>query len=116
QEVQIEHVQAEPLSARRSVLRAVPLWQLGFLAAIFLWLYWSTLIHLVGQWSHDQNSSHGFFVPLFSAFVIWQERRHLAQILPRPSWSGAFVILAGLALLITGRLVAEIFLDRSSMF
>ena len=85
------------------------------MAALFVWLYWSTVRHLVGQWWNDPNFSHGFFVPLFSAFVIWQERDRLAKILPRPSWAGVVVLLTGLMMLIVGRLGAEIFLDRSSM-
>jgi exosortase len=88
---------------------------MGVLAALFVWLYSSTVRHLVGQWWHDPNFSHGFFVPLFSAFVIWQERDRLAKILPRPSWAGVVVLLTGLMMLIVGRLGAEIFLDRSSM-
>ncbi len=93
----------------------VPLWQVGVLAALCVWLYWSTLLHLVGQWWSDPNFSHGFFVPLFSAFVIWQERDRLARIRPNPSWTGAIVLLAGLGLLVVGRLGAELFLDRSSL-
>src|SRR5450631_1327254 len=97
------------------LLRAFPLWQVGVLAALSVWLYLPTLIRLVNQWRTDENFSHGFFVPLFSAFVIWQERRRLAQILPRPAWSGLIAVVAGLGVLIIGRMGAELFLDRSSM-
>ncbi len=115
-QVQTEHVQTESSISRTSAtLGAIPLWQLGILAPLALWLYWSTVIHLVGQWWHDPNFSHGFFVPLFSAFVIWQERDRLARILSRPSWSGVAVLLAGLVVLIVGRLGAELFLARSSL-
>lgn len=93
----------------------VPLWQVGVLAVLCIWLYWSTLLHLVGQWWSDPNFSHGFFVPLFSAFVIWQERDRLAHLRPVPSWTGAIVLLAGLGLLVVGRLGAELFLDRASL-
>lgn len=110
-------VQTEMSTPRRNAPRfpsSLP-WQLGTLAALSLWLYWPTLFHLVGQWWHDPNFSHGFFVPLFSVFVIWQERARLARILPRPSWSGVIVLVVGLAVLVVGRLGAELFLDRSSM-
>ncbi|HEX4785300.1 MAG TPA: exosortase A [Candidatus Sulfotelmatobacter sp.] len=93
----------------------VPLWQAAVLVTLCLWLYWVTLRHLVGQWWTDPNFSHGFFVPLFSAFVIWQERDRLARLRPNPSWTGATVLLAGLGLLVVGRLGAELFLDRSSL-
>lgn len=91
------------------------LWQLGVLAGLLLWIYWSTLRHLVGQWWHDPNFSHGFFVPLFSAFVVWQERHKLMRLNPRPAWSGLAVLFSGLALLIVGQMGAELFLSRSSL-
>jgi exosortase D (VPLPA-CTERM-specific) len=113
---QTKPVPADSLNApASSYLRALPFWQLGIGAIISLWLYWPTLRHLVGQWWNDPNFSHGFFVPLFSAFVIWQERDRLARILTRPSWSGLIVLFAGLGILVVGRLGAELFLDRSSM-
>jgi len=97
------------------VLRAFPLWQAAVLSALSLWLYWYTLAHLVGQWWKDPNFSHGFFVPLFSAFVVWQERERLARIAPQPSWAGIVVIGTGLGMLVVGRLGAELFLDRFSL-
>ncbi len=69
---------ARPTSA--PCLHALPLWQIVVLAALSLWLYGPTLIHLIRQWWHDPNFSHGFFVPAFSAFVVWQGRARLAQI------------------------------------
>ncbi len=110
-------VQTEISTQRRNAQIPFPAasWQLRLLGALSLWLYWPTLVHLVGQWWRDPNFSHGFFVPLFSGFVIWQERDRLARILPRPSWSGLLILALGLAVLIVGRLGAELFLDRSSM-
>ena len=117
QQLQTEQVRTGLPATRppSAAFSAVPLWQVGILALLSLWLYWSTLTHLVGQWWSDPNFSHGFFVPLFSAFVIWQDRHRLARITPQPSWSGVLVLLAGLALLVIGRLGAELFLDRSSL-
>ena len=100
---------AQPAAQRATLL------QLASLGALCFWIYWDTLRHLVGQWWHDPNFSHGFFVPLFSAFVLWQERERLARIVPRPAWSGLAVIVLGLGILIVGRLGAELFLARSSL-
>jgi exosortase len=112
QQLQTESATARPASA---VVGAVPLRQVGVLAVLSIWLYWPTLAHLVGQWWNDPNFSHGFFVPLFSAFVIWQERDRLARITPQPSWAGLIVLVAALGMLVVGRLGAELFLDRSSL-
>ena len=110
-------VQAEPASPRPSpaLLTALSSWQIVVLAALSLWLYGPTLAHLVGQWWHDPNFSHGFFVPLFSAFVVWQERERLAQLKLRPSWSGLAVLALALAILILGQMGAELFLARFAL-
>jgi exosortase len=80
-----------------------------------LWLYYQTLIRLVGQWWTDPNFSHGFFVPLFSGFVVWQKRSRLARLSPQPSWWGLLFIGLGLCVLIVGQLGAELFLSRLSL-
>jgi exosortase len=85
------------------------------LAATILWLYGSILVHLVGQWYHSPDFSHGFFVPLFSAFVVWQERGRLASLPLRPSWAGLPLVATAMACLIVGQLGAELFLSRFSL-
>lgn len=111
-----ELVQTEPASARNTAfLTAVSLWQVVILAVLSLWLYGPTLAHLVAQWWHDPNFSHGFFVPLFSAFVVWQERGRLAHIPFQPSWSGLGIIILALLILVVGQMGAEIFLARFSL-
>ncbi|HTW31630.1 MAG TPA: exosortase A [Candidatus Sulfotelmatobacter sp.] len=94
---------------------SVPYWQMGVIAALSLWIYWSTLTRLLGQWWHDPNFSHGFFVPLFSAFVVWQERDRLSRLRPAPSWSGLAILFCGLVVLVIGQMGAELFLARSSL-
>lgn len=92
-----------------------PLWQIGVLGGLLLWLFTPTLTHLVAQWWNDPNFSHGFFVPVFAGFVIWQERTQLARVKLRPSWSGVLILGLGLCLLILGQMGAEIFLSRISL-
>ncbi len=97
-------------------LQGVAWWlQLAVLAAFSLWLYGSTLFHLVGQWYHDPDFSHGFFVPLFSAYVVWLNRKRLARIPLQPSWSGLALLVVGLSVFAVGQLGAELFLARSSL-
>src|SRR6202453_1954359 len=111
-------LQTEHLAPRPAIAAArlwPPVWQLAALSALLLWLYWPTLSHLIGQWWHDPNFSHGFFVPLFSGFVIWQERSKLARVKLYPSWSGLLLLGLGLCILVVGQMGAEIFLSRFSL-
>lgn len=78
-------------------------------------LYWGIARDLGWQWWNDENYSHGFLVPLFSGFLIWQRRGQLAALAPDGSWLGLPVLLAGVGMLILGELGAENFLARSSL-
>lgn len=78
-------------------------------------LYGEVLRDLVGQWWDDANYSHGFVVPLFSAFLVWKRRGALSSLTPRGSWLGLPMLLAGVGALILGDLSAENFLMRSSL-
>jgi exosortase len=72
------------------------------------------LWHLIGQWSRDPNYSHGFFVPAFSLFVLWQDKDRLSSLPIRPSWSGLLLLVVAIAILAAGVLGAELFLARFS--
>ncbi|MFZ0293536.1 MAG: exosortase A [Candidatus Sulfotelmatobacter sp.] len=111
--LQTEPPVAHPAHAAKPVWPAA--WQIIALGGLLLWLYLPTLFHLVVQWWQDPNFSHGFFVPLFAGFVIWQERVRWARVKLQPSWSGVAILGFGLCVLILGQMGAEIFLSRFSL-
>lgn len=90
-------------------------WQAAVLAGLVAWLYSSILFRLALQWWTDPNFSHGFFVPAFSIFVLWQNRAKLLALPRSPSSWGLPVIVLGLVTLIVGVLGAELFLSRTSL-
>ncbi len=104
---------ARPASLTRSI-RLPLLLGLG-LVLITGWVYSSILWRLSLQWSHDPNFSHGFLVPLFSLFVLYQDRSRWQSLCPRPSWWGLAVLVLGLGVLVIGVLGSELFLSRSSL-
>jgi exosortase len=89
--------------------------QLTLLAALIGLLYYRILAALTADWWTDPNYSHGFIVPIFCCWVIWMERRRIADSPVRPSWFGLFVILGAVALLVLGVLGAELYCSRTSL-
>jgi exosortase len=88
---------------------------MAVLAVLALVLYLPTLHRLVREWWQRPDFSHGFFVPLFSAFIIWQDRHRLARLRLQPSSFGLAVLIFSLSVLIVGQLGAELFLARFSL-
>src|SRR5688500_2405492 len=78
-------------------------------------LYADVVRDMALQWWDDPNYSHGFLIPLFSAYVIWERREHL-RALPSRGSSWGLVLLAGaMSLLLLGVIGSENFLMRSSL-
>ena len=100
--------------AGRSVDKRPAFWQGIVLALLVGWLYFPILARLANQWWTDPNFSHGFFVPAFSLYVLWQDRVHLLSLSRRPSFLGLPITVLGLAVLVVGSLGAELFLSRVS--
>ncbi len=90
-------------------------WPLVLLFGALVYLYAPVVALLVQQWWEDPNYSHGFLVPFFVGFVVWERRRALAAVPMRPSWWGAPLALFALLLLFLGSLGAELFLARISL-
>ena len=107
--------QTEPATVTKPAHSVPPIWQLAVLGLLTLGLYSSTLFHLVLQWWRNPNFSHGFFVPLFSAFILWQHRELFVRLPARPSWSGLGLLAGAMCVLVVGQMGAELFLSRFSL-
>jgi exosortase len=87
----------------------------ALILALSLLVYASVLAKLVTDWWEIPDFSHGFLVPVFSAYLIWAKRDTLQKTKISPSWSGVAVIALGLVVLILGVYGAELFLSRVSL-
>ena len=85
------------------------------LAGLILLLYASVIKDLVVQWWTDADYGHGFFVPLFSGYILWRERDRWAKTEIKPSNFGFAVMLGAIGLLLLGSLGAELFTSRFSL-
>jgi exosortase len=81
----------------------------------FGWAYGPTLLRLLAKWSNDPHYSHGFLVPLFSAYLLYA-RRKMAGNATRSGNLGALVFIAvGATLKICGALFYVDWLDAVSL-
>ncbi len=89
--------------------------QLLILGGLLLLLYGQICVKLVSDWHVLPDFSHGFLVPFFVLFILW-EKRHVLLSTPRvPSWTGIFLVAAALFTLLMGVYGAELFFSRISL-
>jgi exosortase len=86
----------------------------AILSSLVFLLYAPVFKHLVEQWWTDPDYSHGFFIPLFSGYVLWRERERWVKSIAKPSNFGLLVMVGAVALLLVGSLGAELFTSRFS--
>jgi exosortase len=85
------------------------------ISLLVLAVYYQVLAKLVLDWWQIPDFSHGFLVPFFSAYLVWQKRETLLRIQLAPAWSGIAVMALGLVVLVLGVYGSELFLSRISL-
>jgi exosortase len=78
-------------------------------------VYYQVLWKLVSDWWNIPDFSHGFLVPVFAAYLIWEKRSILRDTEIAPAWSGVAVVTLGLSVLLIGIYGSELFLSRVSL-
>jgi len=89
--------------------------QAGILVLLAAWLYGPFALRMASQWWQDPNYTHGFFVPLFSLFLLWERRAKLARLRIEPAWSGLVILLFALMTLVVGTIKSGFLLYRLSV-
>ena len=80
-----------------------------------LFAYHHVLSGMIKDWYLDENSSHGFIVPVVTAYLIWKRRSVLIDLPIKPNVWGLFLLLAGIGLLLLGWVATEYFTMRFSL-
>jgi exosortase len=84
------------------------------IAVLLVLLYYRVVVKLVYDWSTLPDYSHGFLVPFFAAFLIWDKRKVLQATPVRQSWFGIPMIVFSICVLILGVYGVELFTSRMS--
>ena len=97
---------------------AVPrkLYQPLTIAIALVFVYFTVLLKLGGDWWIDENYSHGLLIPFVIGYLLWLERGRFAEGLTSPAalWGGIGVGMSLLALW-AGVAGAELFVQRLSL-
>ena len=88
--MQVERPKNIPSKAELQELLPRPKVQVAWLVltAAFVWFHWGSIVRLVMSWWSLEDYQHGFFVPLFSLFVLWTRREMMVPFSGRGSWWG----------------------------
>ena len=84
------------------------------LCVLLVLLYHGVAVKLVTDWYELPDFSHGFLIPFFAAFLLWDKRDKLQSTPIEPSWAGVWLVGLGLFELLLGIFGADLFLQRTS--
>lgn len=103
-----------PRAGESSLLSRIDWIPFSIVAVLLCLLYYRVAIKLVYDWYTIPDYSHGFLVPFFAAFLIWDKRKTLSAIPVRQTWSGIVLVIFSIAVLILGVYGVELFTARMS--
>ena len=86
----------------------------AIIAILLCVLYWRVAVKLVYDWYSIPDYSHGFLVPFFAAFLIWDKRKTLSAIPIKQTWAGIALVVFAIVVLILGVYGVELFTARMS--
>jgi exosortase D (VPLPA-CTERM-specific) len=116
--LRLRNARPGPRPLKMTTLLAAPLpapaWKSGPLhwlllalaAAALLSIHWPALDFMVATWHQVEEYSYGYFIPVITAFLIWQRSDALRQHELSGSWWGLAVIVLALLLGVLGQLSA----------
>jgi exosortase len=87
----------------------------GVAVAAALTLYAPVIASMVADWIEFPNLSHGFAIPLISAYLLWNKRSLLAEAPVQGSIVGLPIVVLALGMLVVGLLGGESFIARLSL-
>jgi len=104
---------ASTLTVRKSE-SGLPLMGLVAIAAVLVSIagFAGALMELVRRWNGQEEYSHGFLIPIVSAWLLWSRRDALRESIGRPSFAGLALIVLAIAMHIVGELSAVYILSQ----
>lgn len=90
-----------------------------YLAIVFIGIicifYYNTFRWLIESWMGNVYYSHGFLVPIISAYIIWNTRNELSNVEKKQSQTGLLIFVSGIVLQSVAVLMTTRFLSGLSL-
>lgn len=109
-----EQVESAPHTERPRSFKPGDWIPIALIALALIAVYYSVAFKLLQDWYEIPDYSHGFLVPLFSIFLIWDQRKTLSALPVKPTWGGLPLVVVALSVLILGVYGVELFTSRIS--
>ena len=88
----------------RNSVQALALLVIGLCALLFITS--DGMAFMVHQWEVREEYSHGYMIPLISAFLLWQKKDVIEKRDFNGSWTGVFIVALGLCIAFLGKISA----------
>ena len=80
-------------------------WTVATLMAVAIaFVFKHGLVELERLWSHREEYSHAYFLPLISLFLVWQQKDELRKLPLQGSWAGLALVILGVVIGAAGSL------------
>src|SRR5687768_7124393 len=87
----------------------------GAVAGLIGASYFEPLASLAERWANEADYSHGFFVPVFAAYLLWHRRPLLNSGSVGGRWLGGLLVLSTAALRLVGSYYNYVLLEPFSL-
>lgn len=90
--------------------------KLGLLSALFIFVYFETIISFIRTWSGRDDYSHGFIVPFVSLYFVWVDRERLRSLPVSPNIAAGFSLtVLGAVMLFLGTIGSVVMVQQMSI-
>jgi exosortase D (VPLPA-CTERM-specific) len=66
--------------------------------------YWNGITDMLTRWSDKEEYGYAYFLPIITAYLIWQRRYRIVEAGMRPSWFGVVVVLVSAVIFFIGQI------------
>lgn len=76
------------------------------ISPVLAFIYYDGIVRMIDNWNNHEEYSHGWFIPVLSALLIWQQKDKISRIAVNKPVLGVYLALFGVLIYFVGELSA----------